>query len=496
MSVQHTNKDGKVSAFHSSWNERYGERHRWERVTDFPAGIIPPKKVRLYRRADHYLLNWWDPQEKKNLSERIDGDLLEALIRTREIDDRVVNFRRSGVGRRKLSHEQVVQEFLTYQQRRADAGEIDSGTVNRYRTALGHYLKFVEEGASKKWPTVNRINQDFVLDFATFLNQLEVSPNGHANTTKRKLRSPEFVQSVVRSMLRWAADPNGGAMLGDGFRNPFHGRMRRTDAVQADLFGEPDITLDMANKFLAECDDYQLPIFAILVFYGLRPSELSFAFREDFNDEWLSIVCRPELAYFTKGRRDKRLPMIEPLRSLLASDRTQGLLFQNRLTARSQIEPTLLNYSLQELIVEFSQRYESANSANTSRVRDHVIRDAGGLDYDRIEHEFHKIARRLNWPRAATLKDFRHLFNTSLQNAGMPEFYRRYLLGQSPGRSALVNYTHLNDLRRQYERAIADVYSPLISTIEKRMANSGFTNAATVEDERHSDEGGPLLKSA
>lgn len=180
MTARKTNQDRKASACHSSWNERYGERHRWERVTDFPAGIIPPKKVRLYRRADHYLLNWWDPQEKKNLSERIDGDLLEALIRVREIDDRVVNFRRSGVGRSKLSHEQVVQEYLTYQQRRAGAGEIDSGTVNRSRAALGHYLRFIEEETSKKWPTVNRINQDFVLDFATFLNQLEVSPRAIA----------------------------------------------------------------------------------------------------------------------------------------------------------------------------------------------------------------------------------------------------------------------------------------------------------------------------
>jgi len=71
----------------------------------------------------------------------------------------------------------------------------------------------------------------------------------------------------------------------------------------------------------------------------------------------------------------------------------------------------------------------------------------------------------------ATLKDFRHLFNTSMQNAGMPEFYRRYLLGQSPGRSALVNYTHLNDLRNQYERAVNTAYRPLLITLDELTRN-------------------------
>ena len=35
----------------------------------------------MYQRADHFLLNWWDPGEKKNRSERVAGDLLAALTR-------------------------------------------------------------------------------------------------------------------------------------------------------------------------------------------------------------------------------------------------------------------------------------------------------------------------------------------------------------------------------------------------------------------------------
>ena len=44
-----------------SWSERYGYRHRLSRVTEFPFGVAAPRKVRLYYRLDHFVLQWWDP---------------------------------------------------------------------------------------------------------------------------------------------------------------------------------------------------------------------------------------------------------------------------------------------------------------------------------------------------------------------------------------------------------------------------------------------------
>ena len=109
--------DGQIS----SWAERYGAKHRWTRLMDFPSGIEPPKKVRLYRRADHYLLNWWDPGEGKNLSERVDGDLLAALVRVREIDERITSLRTAGVGRSKrIGHADLVGRFVADLTRRAN----------------------------------------------------------------------------------------------------------------------------------------------------------------------------------------------------------------------------------------------------------------------------------------------------------------------------------------------------------------------------------------
>jgi hypothetical protein len=84
------------------------------------------------------------------------------------------------------------------------------------------------------------------------------------------------------------------------------------------------------------------------------------------------------------------------------------------------------------------------------------------------------------------MKDFRHLFNTSMQNAGMPEFYRRYLLGQSPGRSALVNYTHLNDLQQQYTRAVESIYRLLLDAVKERLHLAEASTAEPEADEESS----------
>ena len=83
-----------------------------------------------------------------------------------------------------------------------------------------------------------------------------------------------------------------------------------------------------------------------------------------------------------------------------------------------------------------------------------MLRDAGGLDYDQVQSEFAKLAGMLGWPASATLKDLRHLFASTLNNASVPEGYVRYLMGHAPGKAALVAYTHLDQLRRHYSAAL------------------------------------------
>jgi len=464
---------------HLSWSKRYGERHRLVRVEKFPEGVTGTEKVRLYRRCDHYVLQWWDPSTKSNQSDRVNGDLVAAIARARQIEDRLSHFRSSGQGCRRLSHRELVGGFLEDQNRRAEAGEIDPGTVQRYQSALKHYLAFAEQPEiAKSFPHVAGVSRDFQLELAGFLSRRLISPNGHPATLLRPMKDPGFVEDAVRAMFAWAADPDRGRLLPDGFRSPFLHRSGQRRTVARDLAGEPDITVSMAVDFLMACDAHRLRLFAPVILYGLRAAEPCFLFGEHAQDGWLKVQCVDGLAYQTKGRRDKRFPLLPCLDALKQKYPVKGLCFLRRPVAEGAEIAALAGSSLAHLEKEFQERWRKAvnlTAAQKLQLRDAILHEAGGINYDHIEGEFKRVARRLNWPAAATVKDFRHLFSSLLENAGVPEFYRRYLMGQSPGKAALVHYTHLNKVKEHYERAVRREFGPIVRAIERQCQQLGLT---------------------
>lgn len=456
----------------SPWKSRYGAAHRLHRIKHFPAGISPPKKVRLYFRRGYFIVQWWDVGAKRTLSVRVTGDLIDAVTEARKIEARLLNFKSAGRALRKLGHEELVQQFVADLHRRADAGELAAATVTRYGTALGHYQSFcAQPEIRKEYPTAVGVNREFRLAFAAQLS------SGTRRRGGRRECGIGPVFGALRAMFNWAADPNRGNVLPEGFRNPFDRADRPIRRVAHDLFGEPDVTVSMAVDFIRACDAVQLPLFATLTLCGLRAAEPVYLFREHVEEPWLRVNCLPELDYLTKGQRDKRFPLAEPLGSLLRSGEGQGLLFTRRSAVGKSRTTPLYGASLMQLSDEYHRRCRAAEAhaaVNRQRIREELIRDAGGLNYDQIEHEFHIVAQRLRWPSAATLKDFRHLFSTCLENAGVPEFYRRYFMGQSPGKAPIVTYTHLNELQKQYGNAVRGGLAPLAAAAADRAAQLAF----------------------
>lgn len=456
-----------------TWSAKYGTKHRLQRVSSFPAGIVPPQRVRIYfRGGNHYVLQWWDPAAKGNLSDRVDGDLVAAIARARQIEEWLTHFRSSGQGCRRLGHPELVEKFLQDLTRRADANVIDPSTVRRYQSALGHYLAFIDQPEIQKtFPHAAGVNRDFQLALAAFLTNRMISPNGHPNTQPRRMQSAAFVEDAVRALYAWAADPDRGHLLPVGFRSPFIHKARQRRTVVRDLIGEPDITVPMAVDFVMTCDVYQLKLFAPVVLYGLRAAEPCFLFGEHVTDGWLKIQCIDGLWYKTKGRRDKRFLMLPCLHALWESAPAQGLCYLRRGVADGREKAPLRGASLQQLEQELEKRCGKTgnlDAAKKLRLRDEVLKDAGGLTYDHIEAEFKKVVRQLHWPTTATVKDFRHLFSSLLENAGVPEFYRRYLMGQSPGKAAIVTYTHLNKVKEHFELAVRLEFGPIVMAIERR----------------------------
>jgi hypothetical protein len=461
----------------ASWTARYGERHRLTRITQFPVGIVAPKKVRIYSRRDHYVLQWWDPRQKATLSHRVEGDLVTAIAQARAFDERLLTARSSGQPRQlRLGHADLVARFQADLMRRADAGEIEPATVHRYGAALRHYLAFCEQtSAVRAFPNASAVNRDFRLAFAAFLETRTVSGNGRKASPPRPMRGQAFVLDAVRTLFEWAADPERGGLLPDGFRNPFRRAGARRSLLKGDPLAEPDITLPMALDLIAACDAWQLRLFAPMLLFGLRAAEPCFLFVDYLKDGWLQVPCNPDLDVKTKGKRSKRFPLpkeLQPLWNLLIAERTKGLLYVRRTVAEGHEKPRLLGRSLSELVEEYRRRCARSREVTAlrrQRLRDGVLQDAGALTYDHIEGEFSKLARRLCWPAAATVKDLRHLFATTMNNAAMPEGFRRYLMGQAPGRAAIVAYTHLHQLQRHYKQAMHQEWSALVAAIQRRV---------------------------
>ncbi|MEI6236720.1 MAG: hypothetical protein WCT04_26985, partial [Planctomycetota bacterium] len=279
-----------------TWAAKYAQKHRFDRVTQFPGDMRPPDKVRLYRRSGHYLLQWWDRDARRNLAVRVNGDLLDALAKAREIDARIANQGSSGITGQRIRHADLVARFCADLQRRADAGEIALSSVSRYRAALKHYIDFLASCRNGNAAFANLANREFAQEFAAFLTQLQVGGNGRAGAPRRAMRSSKFVLDAARAMFEWAIDPDGGHVLPHDFRNPFR-RAFGSRRTAADMTAAPDITTTMAADFLTAADDYQLPLFGALLFFGLRAAEPCMLLCEDIKNGWLHVDCKPDLGF-------------------------------------------------------------------------------------------------------------------------------------------------------------------------------------------------------
>src|SRR5262249_8352978 len=147
---------------------------------------------------------------------------------------------------------------------------------------------------------------------------------------------------------------------------------------------EPDITPAMAIDFVGGCDRHQLLLFVPLPFFGLRAGEPPFLFREYLEADWLRVPCNAGLGYQTKGKRDKRFPLLDCLRPFwdhLRAGPGQGLLYLRRRVLEGKEQAPLRGLSLAELTAEFQRRAAGhpGGAAGRLRLRDALLREAGGL---------------------------------------------------------------------------------------------------------------------
>ena len=284
------------------------------------------------------------------------------------------------------------------------------------------------------------------------------------------MRGAHFVLQIVRAAFSWAGDSERGNLLPSEFRNPFISHAGLLRRPSPDPTRELPITTEMVVEFVGVCDHYQQQLFLPLVLFGLRASEPVWLFHEDLQRGWLDVRCNPELDYLTKGQRDKRFPLIESLTELWENwthASNTGLLLRRReWDGNLATDPQ----SYGDLVTSYHnecRRRGTASLLERRQIRDTLMQTAGGLNYDQIDGEFRRLARQLSWKPNATLKGFRHLFATALENSGCPETYRRFFLGHSPGRAASLSYTHLDQLGRHFRHFLDGEYAGIVAAFQK-----------------------------
>ena len=241
----------------------------------------------------------------------------------------------------------------------------------------------------------------------------------------------------------------------------------------------------MTVQFILACDEFQLRLFLPLILFGLRASEPTWLFHEDLDQVWLNVRCHPELDYLTKGQRDKRFPLVEALADLWKlwhQGGRKGLLLRRRSWA-AHSESASPEASYDALVSNYRalcREKRAATVAARRQIRDRLIRESGAINYDQIDGEFRQVAGALEWKATATLKGFRHLFATALENSGCPETYRRFFLGHSPGRAASVNYTHLDQLHRHFQKFLLHEYADIVAALRTRVGDTSSSLESAV----------------
>ena len=320
-----------------------------------------------------------------------------------------------------VSVKQLRADFLRHHE---DVLRSSVHTIRRYETATQHLIDFAD--SSSREAMAHELS---VSGFVHFLWHLDVSPNGHPNTAKRRLRDKgaQYILEVGRSLFAFAQRERHLPPYAD---NPFVGlrldRMRIDDAKLIFVF-------DSASelRFLKAADPQQLTLHFFLAKTGMRPGEACHLLVEDldFDSGWVRIRNKPELGWWIKTGAERSVPLVPELVAVLRHltlGRDSGPIFRRPkfvCAASSQVAAMNRQQMGQAVRVRVTQvaaaKQHELSRGEQLRVAQAIWREAGALDSDDVRRSFIRVARRAELSDATCPKSWRHSFATLLQDANV-----------------------------------------------------------------------------
>src|SRR5262249_50192132 len=204
-------------------------------------------------------------------------------------------------------------------------------TINRYRTATDHLLRFLEARPVRH---ASQFHASHAEEFIRYLRSALVSPNGHAHTAKRPLMDKGlcYILESCRAVFTYAAKRRH---LSPYAENPFSALEINRIPIERD---RPIILFDAKQEraFLEACDDWQFPLFLTLMLTGMRPGELAHLLLPDdvnLDARLLRVRNKPALGWQVKTRNERDIPLMPVLVEVLRlhmGDRRIGPVFRRR----------------------------------------------------------------------------------------------------------------------------------------------------------------------
>jgi integrase len=332
-------------------------------------------------------------------------------------------------------------------------------TVKRYRAATQHLEDFA--GQQPPPPQAHEVRPD---GFAAYLRRLEVAPNGHKNTARRKLRHKgiQFILETCRAMYNFALKRRHlPPYAGNPFLELPLDRLKIEDAKPIFVFAA-----DTELAFLRAACDWAFPIHFTLAKTGLRVGELVHLLIEevDLDRGWLHVRNKTELGWRVKTGQERSVPLLPEvvsiLRVVIGSRKAGPVFLRERLAGKT---PSLVGDRC-ELAKVCWARHQAApqplSRSDGQKIARGVWWEAGAVKADAIRISFVRIMNAVGHPEATCPKSWRHSFATLLQDANVDPLIRQQTLGHRPtnnsGLGMIANYTHTRGetQREQIEQAL------------------------------------------
>ncbi len=447
-------------------------------------------RVRAFLRGQVWYLAYFEQGQRRQ--PRVGPDQLAARAMAAEINGQLEAGAPSALGFQAIAFPALRHRWLDHHEhvRRSSLN-----TIGRYRSATEHLLDFVATVRPLK--RVSDLHPIHVEEFIRHLRSCRVAPNGHKNSKKRVLRDSgvKFVLETCSSLMNFAQRQRH---LPPYTENPFRvveiNRIPIEDAKPVVAFSSEE-----QLSLLTFCDEWQLPLFATLLFTGLRPGELVHLLLPndlDLKEGWLRVRNKPKLGWQVKTRNERDIPLVPALWRLLGhavGDRKSGPVFQQRRAASGHQAP-LVDCSLRELEAQVERRFTNAsqNEPKDSSGRlvrkgatQTVWRDLGALKEDWVRKEFMTLTSLMGLKEVTAPKTLRHTFATVLQDGNVDPLIRNELMGHAPmaqtsggglGMTTVYTHTRPETNRGQLDQALSQL--PAVKFLDQWLSARGRADSS------------------